>query len=256
MPIKQDRVKSIFWIILNVALVAGVILILASANALQRYGKSLYPARVINVSAEGKVVVSPDIANLSFSVVSQGKDPEKLQTDNNAKINNALDFIKSEGVESKDIKTADYNLSPNYRYDEKRGVSSIDGYTLSQTVLVKIRNLEKAGKILAGLPPRGINQIGGLNFSIEDPDKFLNEARKEAFEKAFAKAETMAAQNNVRVKGVVTFNEYGGGYPGPIYMRAEAFGKGGDAGPAPMPPSIEPGSQEVTVQVNVTYEIK
>lgn len=229
---------------------------LASADTIKRYGKSLYPARVINVSAEGKVVVSPDIANLSFSVVSQGKDPEKLQNDNNVKINNALDFIKGEGVESKDIKTADYNLSPNYRYEPKTGISSIDGYTLSQTILVKIRNLEKAGKILAGLAPRGINQIGGLNFSIEDPDKFLNEARKEAFEKALAKAEAMAEQNNMKVKGVVTFNEYGGGYPGPIYMRAEALGKGGDSAPMPLPPSIEPGSQEVTVQVNVTYEIR
>lgn len=256
MPTKQDRVKSIFWIILDIALAAGAILILVSANALWRYGKSLYPARVINVSAEGKVVVSPDIANLSFSVVSQGKDPEKLQNDNNVKINNALDFIKSEGVDPKDIKTADYNLSPNYRYDEKRGVSSIDGYTLSQTVLVKIRDLGKAGKILVGLPSRGINQIGGLNFSIENPDKFLNEARKEAFAKARAKAEAMAEQNDMKIKGVVTFNEYGGGYPGPIYMRAEAFGKGGDVAPTPAPPSIEPGSQEVTIQVNVTYEIR
>ncbi len=254
MPNKFEQSKNWFWLILNCVMVVAILLGLFAAKALWGYGKSVYPARVISVSAEGKVVVAPDIANLSFSVVSQGKDPEKLQNDNSVKINNALDFIKSEGVDSKDIKTADYNLSPNYRYDEKKGASFIDGYTLSQTVVVKIRNLDDVGKILAGLPSRGINQISGLNFGIDDPDKFLNEARKEAFAKALAKAEAMAEQNNVKIKRVVTFNENTGGYPIPFYAKAE-FSRGGDMASVPAP-SIEPGSQEVTVQVSVVYEIR
>ena len=92
-------------------------------------------------------MVSPDVATLSFSVVSEGADPEKLQNDNTDKINKALDFVKSEGVESKDIKTAGYNLSPRYKYDQKTGRSSIDGYTLPQTVIVKIRDLSKVGPL-------------------------------------------------------------------------------------------------------------
>mgnify|MGYP001598211305 FL=1 len=253
MPVKSERAKQVFWIILNVVLVVAVILGLSAVKALWKYGKSVYPSRVINVNAEGKVVVSPDVATLSFSVVSEGADPEKLQNDNTDKINKALDFVKSEGVESKDIKTAGYNLSPRYKYDQKTGRSSIDGYTLTQTVIVKIRDLSKVGRIMGGLPSRGINQIGSLSFDIDDPDKFLNEARKEAFEKALAKAEAMAEQNNVKVRRVINFSEFSGGYPGPIPLYAEALGKGGVGGP--VSPTIEPGSQEVTVQVSVVYEI-
>ena len=255
MPNKIETSKAYFWIILNVILVIAGIVLLLSAKALWHYGANVFPARTINISAEGKTVAAPDVANLSFSVVSEGKNPEQLQADNTAKINSTIEFIKSEGVEAKDIKTADYNLSPRYDYDEKTRRSFISGYTLTQTVFVKIRDLQKVGKIISGLPSRGINQISSLSFSIDDPDKYLNEARAEAFEKALAKAKEMAKQNHVRIKRVVTFNESGGGYPPMPYLREAAFGKGGDAG-APLPaPSIEPGTQEVIVQVNVTYEI-
>ncbi len=157
-------------------------------------------------------------------------------------------------MEAKDIKTAGYNLNPRYEYNDKTRKSFISGYTLTQTVFVKIRDLAKVGKILSGLPSKGINDISGLSFSIDDPDKFLNEARKEAFEKAMVKAKEMAGYNGVKIRRVVSFNEYGGGYPISLYSK-EAFGRGGDLGsPAPLP-TIESGSQEVTVNVNVTYEI-
>lgn len=255
MPNKFEQSKNWFWILLNGLLAVAIILGLFSAKALWGYGKSVYPSRTVSVSAEGKVVVAPDIANLSFSVISEGTDPEKIQNENTAKINKALDFVKSEGIEDKDIKTSGYDLAPRYKYDEKTRETSISSYTLTQSVVVKIRDLAKAGKIMGGLPNRGINQINSLSFDINDPDKFLNEARKEAFAKARAKADTMAKQNGVQIRRVVNFSEFGGGYPGPIPLFAEALGKGGDFG-GPVPPRIEPGSQEVTVNVTVTYEIR
>lgn len=250
---KLEKAKTIFWSLLNIALAVAIIVLLLTGNALWRYGKSVFPARVINVSAEGKAVVSPDVVNLSFSIVSEGKDPEKLQNDNNAKINAAINFVKEQGIDAKDIKTAGYNLVPRYEYDEKRRTSFISGYTLTQTVLIKVRDLNRVAKILSGLPERGINQIGALSFDIDDPDKFLNKARQDAFEKALAKAKSMASQNGVRIRRVINFGEFSGGFPPPIPLEAAALGRGG---PAPVvQPSIEPGSQEVKVQVNVTYEI-
>lgn len=254
MPNKFEQSKNWFWIILNGLMVILIVLGLFAAKALWGYGRSVYPSRVVSVNAEGKVVVSPDVANLSFSVITEDKDPEKIQNENNAKINTALDFVKGEGVDAKDIKTSGYNLSPRYEYDEKTRRSFISGYTLVQNITVKIRDLSKTGKIIGGLPSRGINEITSLSFSIEDQDKFLNDARQEAFDKARAKAEAMAKQNRVRIKRVITFSEVTGGYPGPIIYAEAGYGKGGALG-APVPPRIEPGSQEVTVQVSVVYEI-
>jgi len=254
MPTKQDGLKNWFWILLNIVLAVAVLFGLSATKYLWKQSRSVFPARTINISGEGKVVVAPDVATLSFSLVAEGQDPEKLQSDNVGKIAKAVDFLKAQSVDAKDIKTAGYNLSPRYEYNDKTRRSYISGYTLTQSVFVKIRDLSKVGKIMGGLTPLGINEISGLSFDIDDPDKFLNQARAEAFEKARAKAEAMAKQNRVRIGRVVNFSEFGGGYPIPIYARAEAFGKGGDA-VAPLPPTIEPGSQEVTVNVNVIYEI-
>ncbi|OGY67884.1 MAG: hypothetical protein A3H63_01915 [Candidatus Harrisonbacteria bacterium RIFCSPLOWO2_02_FULL_45_10c] len=251
----SDSVKVWFWVFLNGTLVAVILFGIVAGKALYRYGASLLPSRTISVSAEGKTIVSPDIASVSFTVVSQGADPEKLAVENTEKMNAAIEYVKSEGVADKDIKTANYDLSPLYEYDEKRRTSFITGYTLTQTVFVKIRDFTKIGKVLGKLPDLGINQISSLTFDIDNPDVYLNEARALAFEKARAKAKTMAKQNRTRLGRVVTFSEGYGGYPRP-YLAMSALGKGGAMEDAAMPPQIEPGSQEVTVNVTVTYEIR
>lgn len=244
--------KNIFWVLINVTLAVLIFVLIAGSTALARYGRSLAPARLINISADGEVVAVPDIAKVNFSVVSDGVDPITIQTENTKKVNSAIDFVKAQGISAKDIKTSQYNLSPRYEYDEKRRQSFISGYELRQSVEVKIRDFSKIAAILGGLPERGINEIGQLQFDIDDRDVYLNQARKEAFAKARTKAEAMAKQNGTRIKRVVTFSE-SQGYVPPIFYAAKESGFEGS--PAPMP-TIEPGSQEVKVQVTVTYEIK
>lgn len=215
-----------------------------------KLGDSFLPARTITVLAEGKAVVSPDVAKISFSVVSEGVSPEKIAEENNKKMTGALDFVKSQGIDEKDIKTTQYNLQPRYVYDEKPRRSYISGYELTQTVSVKIRELEKVGKILAGLPELGINQIGSISFEVDEPEKYLTEARNRAFEKAKEKAATMAEQNGVRLGKIINFGE-NHGVPTPLYKTF------GDIEAAALTvPSIQPGTQEVVVNVNITYEIR
>ncbi|MBI5079395.1 SIMPL domain-containing protein [Candidatus Wolfebacteria bacterium] len=220
----------------------------------KKYADSLTPSRIITVSAEGKVTVSPDIANLSFSVISEGINPEKIADDNNKKISAAVEFIKSQGVDAKDVKTTNYSLNPRYEYDEDKRTSYISGYTLTQTVLVKIRDLSKVAKILGGLPPVSINQIGSISFDIDDPEKYMAEARKQAFEKAKQKAETMAAENKTKIKRVLTFSDYQSAPPYPIMMRE--MGVANYLNKDVILPTIESGSQEVIIRVSVTYELR
>lgn len=249
----MNKAKEWLWPLVNLSLVAAVLLGFSATAYFYRSSKSLVPSRTFVVTAEGKTVVSPDLASFNFSVVSEGTDPEKLSAENSKKVNATIDFVKSEAVESKDIKTANYSLSPRYEYDEKLKKTFISGYTLTQTVFVKLRDFSKVGKILAKLPDLGVNEISALAFSVEDPDRYLKEARKQAFEKAFIKAKEMARQNRARIGKVVTFSEYPNSQPPfPIYAT---FEKSGGAGPLPAP-QIEPGTQEVTVSVNVTYEIR
>ena len=238
---------------MDIAIAAFIVnLVFAVMPAVKRFGKSLPSMRTVTVSAEGKVTISPDIAETSFGVVSRGQDPVKLADDNNKKVTAAIEFLKKQGIEVKDIKTVGYNLNTEYDWTAKE--RKILGYILTQTVGVKIRDLNKAAAIIGGLTPLGVNEVSGISFSIDDPEKYLTEARAEAFKKAQEKAAAMATSNGVSIGKVLNISEYGGAPPMPYY-----YGKGGpmmaEVARDVAAPSIEPGSQEVRVSVTVTYEL-
>lgn len=254
----ENNLKHYFWLLLDVFLAVAVVGLLFFAFPIAgKFRDSLSPVRNMYVSAEGKALVSPDIATVSFSVVSRGLNPQELAQRNNQLISQAIEFVKSKGVEAKDIRTTGYNLQPNYEYDEDRRTSFISGYTLTQTVTLKIRDLPKVGEILGGLPELGINQIGGVGFGVDEPEKYLTEARAEAFRVAKEKAEAMAKAAGAKLGKVISVSEY---QPGPIYpyARERVYGVGGGdfAIPASPAPTIEPGSEEIKVSVTLGYELK
>jgi len=248
-----ESLKKYFWAFLNLLLIVLVVLGIFSISALRRYVDSTSSNRVISVSAEGKTVVTPDIAKVNFSVVTEGSDTVRISEENIKKMNKAIDFVKSEGIKSEDIQTAGYNLSPRYEYNESTRKTFISGYTLTQTVYIKIRDFSKISNILGTLPGLGINDISSLSFSIEDQDESLRVARDQAFGKALVKAKEMAKQNGVRIKRVVTFYENQNNYP--VYAKQVNYAMGAAVSESVPSPSIEPGSQEVTVNVSITYEI-
>jgi hypothetical protein len=253
MPDNTLKIKNIiisaFLVFLAVAAVYS-----AFWGPAKKFVDSLYTARTISVSAEGKVEISPDMATFNFSVVSEGVKPETLSLENTNKMKAAIDFVKSKGVEEKDIRTTEYSLSPKYEYNEKTRKSSIVGYSLTQTASVKVRDLAKVGEVLGGLPDLGINQIGSVSFAVENQEQYIAQARNDAFEKAKQKASVMAALNGVELDRVINFSEYQQPYYG-YSAKSESLGMGGgDA--AISVPQIQPGTQELSVQVNITYALK
>ena len=244
---------ALFWTLINALLIIAITFGVVGTASVMRSSNAVIPSRTITVTGEGKINAVPDIATISFSVISQGTDPELIQTANTEKMNKAIALVKAQGVTQKDIMTSGYNLYPRYRYDRNGGQQTLDGYELSQTVTVKIRDLTKISSILVGLTPLGVNNISSPQFTIDDPDQLKSQAREEAFADAYSKARSMAKQNGVRIARVVSFSESGNYYP-IYYSRDAMMGKGGAEGvPAP---TIEPGSQDVTSQVSVTYEIR
>src|SRR3989344_112048 len=119
------------------------------------YSKSIDPSaiRSFNVSADEKVIAIPDVAQFTFSVISQGGlDIAKLQQDNVGKTNKIISYLKSSGIKEEDIKTESFNLEPRYQYFScpRDGgpcpPSEIVGYSVNQTVSVKSRDFNKSGE--------------------------------------------------------------------------------------------------------------
>lgn len=235
-------------ILLSAVIVISQAVDIASKLKTYRYiGAGLQYKNTISVSGEGKVYTKPDIAMVSLSVVSEGKRIVDVQDSNTRKINQVIKFIKELGVEEKDIKTAGYNLYPIYNYEER--TPRIIGYGITQTLEVKIRNLDKAGDILEGVVINGANQISSLYFQVDKDEESKERARKLAIDDAKKKAEKLASQLGIKLIKISGYSESGGPYP--IYRGLE-LKEGIGGGEAPQ---IQVGESEIVVNVTLTYEI-
>ncbi|HEX9722110.1 MAG TPA: SIMPL domain-containing protein [Candidatus Paceibacterota bacterium] len=260
----NPKIKDFIGVMVGVGVIGFIIVSWMYVGA---FSKSIEPSsfRSFAVSAEGKEVAIPDIAQFTFSVLTQGgNDLESLQTENITKTNQAIDYIKEQGVEAKDITTQGFNISPRYQnYSCPRPVNGeavpcppveIVGYSVTQTVQVKVRDLTKAGSMLSGVVDKGANTVSQLSFMLDDRDEKESEARAQAIEKAKQKAKAVAQAGGFRVGRLLSIQESGIPYY-PVYDRAFAESAVGAPTQAPAP-SVEPGSQDITVNVTLVYEIR
>ncbi len=263
--------------ILGASIIAALVLsVLAGVWYVKVFSDSKPPQRTFSVSGEGRVVAVPDVAEISFGVLTEGgKDIAVLQKENTGKINDIIVLLKQNGIDEKDIKTQYYNISPRYQNFScppaaLKGESSaglqpaesfpvprpclppeIIGYAISQNLSVKIRDLNKAGDVLAGIVQKGANNVYGPTFTLDDPKAPQNEARAKAIAEARQKAEAMAKAGGFRLGKLVSIQEGYAPYPILAAERTSSVAGGGAA-----PPEIQPGSQEVIVSVSLVYEIK
>jgi len=225
-------------------------------------GAGISAANTINISGEGEVFAVPDIATFSVSVTEEAKDVADAQRAAAEKTNAIIAKLRENGVEERDIKTADYNVYPRYEYREtttgNRIVSSgsreLVGFEVTQSLRVKVRDTEKAGAILAEVGSLGATNVSGLTFTIDDEDTLRASARAMAIADAQAKAETLARDLGVDIVRVVGFYENEGGYPQPYnFARESSF----DVSEQKMiAPDLPVGENKIVSQVNVTYEIR
>jgi hypothetical protein len=236
----------------------SVFVIFKTRNVMREYGyigRAPLTQYTITISGEGKVTAAPDVAMVSVGVQTEKKLVKDAQTENNNKMNAITKAIKDLGIEAKDIKTENYSVYPKYDYSRVTGQSNIVGYTVSQSVSVKIRDLDKVGSVLAKAGELGANTVGGVNFTVDDPEKLQSEARQKAIDNAKEKAGILFKNLGVTVGRIVSFDEYGNRGIMPIYAK-EAYGIGGGGDVAIPAPDIQPGTTEIISNVNLTFEIK
>lgn len=257
----------------------GVFMLLAFAGALYLFalfanavtehkyiGRDVNAQTTISVSGDGDAYAAPDIATVSFSVTQESKNSVDARKVVDAQMKKINDFLAAAGVLEKDIKTTGYNLYPKYEWEQKQivciaypcvqppGKQVLTGYEVSQSVEVKIRNLDDAGKVLGGLSDNGATNVSGLSFLVENEDEVQATAREAAITKAKTKADQLAKDLGVTLVRIVSFNE-GGNYP-VFYGRGGMKTMSADSEMAPSMPSVSAGENKYTSNVTIVYEIR
>lgn len=251
-------------LLITLLLIGGVLALASYAYVTVNQYSQWGGPTTINVSGKGEVMAKPDIAQFSFSVRGDGADATAAQAKSAEVINNTTNYLKENGVEEKDIKTEGYNMNPKYKYETRPclygsycppGEQIPDGFEVYQTITVKVRDIDKAGTLLAGIGDKGATDISGLNFTVDDADALTDEARKLAIEDAQAQAEILADNLGVRIVKMMSYYE---DTPMPMYgyggeMRDMAMSAKAEMAPTP---SIPTGENKTVSNVTITYEVK
>jgi len=210
------------------------------------------PPPHIVVSGEGEATVAPDLALISLSVMREAKTAREAMDANNDAMAAVIAAMKAFGIEERDLQTAGIQINPRYNYTNKSDGSQeaeLVAYQVTNTLSVRLRDIDKAGEVLDKAVTLGVNQGGNITFSNEDPAATVTQARKKAVADAVAKAKTLAEAAGVGLGRVLEISDQNT-RPAPMPIQAKAFDAAGAAAP------VQAGENAYTVQVTVTFELK
>lgn len=205
----------------------------------------------ISVSGTGRVTVQPDIAMLNLGVEVTADTVARARSGASETMQDIRSSLSGNGVEEKDITTLYFNIYPQYNYNEGKSQPEITGFTVSNQLQVKVRDIDRVSEILDGAIQAGGDaiRVNGISFDVDEPEQYYEQARKLAMEDAQAKAAQLADLAGVDLGDAKTISESTGGVtPRGFDEAVAAPATGGGTTP------ISPGEGEIVLTVSVIYD--
>ena len=205
---------------------------------------------VVEVSMTETVEADPDVVNLSAGVTTLAPTAVEAMRQNAAEMERVIRQIEAQGVDEDDIQTTGVNLNAEYDYDDQTRGQVFRGYRVSNRVQVTLRDIDRTGRVLDALVQAGATDLGGIQWSIDDPAPAQEQARQAAFRSARERAlgyARLAGYSDIRlleVNEAVTNNRPMPYAIVPTAARAEM---------ADTP--VRPGQVETGVTITVKYEM-
>jgi uncharacterized protein len=204
--------------------------------------------RTVTGTATGRVLATPDTLTLTVGVQSRGASAREALDRNSDRAGKVIEVLLAAGVDQKDLQTSQLSINPL----SDNSANQVTGYEVSNLVTAKVHKIGDAGKIIdAAVSAAGDDiRFDGAQFSVDDPSKLAGDARADAVKRARAQAEQLAAAAGVELGDVQSITETSA-LPGPV-VRADSAAAKEAAGAPP----VQPGTQELTVDVTVVFAIK
>ena len=220
----------------------------ATAQSAPTFAQPIAGTR-LDIAATGETTRVPDIAIISAGVVTRASSAKSALSQNAAQMERVRAALKRAGIADRDIQTSNISLNPEYRYVENQP-PRLTGYTASNQVSVRFRDIGSTGDILDALVAEGANQINGPSLTIDKPEQAMDEARVKALAAGRARAELYARSLGMRVVRLLAVTESGSyAVPPPMPVMMEARAQAANT-------KIDPGEQKVQVSVGMTFELQ
>jgi uncharacterized protein YggE len=216
------------------------------------------PHRILSLTGTGEVKARPDTASINSGVTSNAKTAQEALAANSAAMNKLFRELKAAGIADRDLQTSNFSIAPQYKpYDPKNPLPAqqrIVGYQVSNGVTVRVRDLDKLGRLIDQMTMAGANQMNGISFFVDKTDNLMEEARRKAMVDVRRKADLYADGLGVKLKRVLTISE-SVSRPGPRPMRAGrvmSMAKSDAREAAP----VAAGEQSLSIRLSVKWELE
>ncbi len=208
------------------------------------------PTPSVSVSGTGKITVKPTIARIRFGVSTHDKAANAAQTANDAIMAKITAALKAAGISADDIQTTGYSLQPRWVWDKTNEKNIQDGYDMNHNVVVTVRTIADAGKMVSLIADNGANVVSDISFDVDDAT--LEQTRLAALDLAMTnarkRADVVAKAAGKTITSVQTVNVNENSYmPYPMYKAADSAVAGSAAAP------VEAGTMDIVMSVTVTY---
>lgn len=212
------------------------------------------PTPRIIASGEGVATLAPDMAILSLTVTREGETARSALDESSTAMAQVISAMSGEGVAERDLQTSGFSIQPKYVYPKPRAENPprIAGYTVRNSLTVRVRDLGRLGVLLDKSVTLGVNEGGNVRFANDDPSAAQAQARTAAVKDAMARARTMAIAAGVEPGKVLEISE-SSYHPQPRpMMESMAMARSADAGSVP----LATGENTYRVVVTLSLEIK
>ncbi|MEX2553733.1 MAG: SIMPL domain-containing protein [Actinomycetota bacterium] len=200
----------------------------------------------ISARGIGRVAGVPDTIVITLGVESESAQASEALARNNERTKAVIDLLKQTGVAEEDIQTSQFSINPRFDNEGR----AIVGYFVTNLLTARVSDDVDAGALIDKAAQAAANDIRvqSIHFEIDDKGSLYEDARREAVEEANKQAEQLAEAAGVELGSVRSITESLAVQP-PVPLLARTGGEG-----APSVP-LEQGSQEITLEVQVVYEI-
>jgi uncharacterized protein YggE len=250
----SGRIKWLGIVALIAVALAGCATVQASSvvdptveTASSEQVESAASPRTMTVVGEGKISLKPDIAKVSIGVEARAGTVSEAKAEVDARMATVFATLQEASISDKDVQTSHYSIhydrEPVPVVREGPAPQIQDGYRVSSTVLVTVRDVEGASSLLDAVVEAGANHVYGVNYTVSDRSAWQTTARAKAVADARSRAQELADLAGVELGEVLSVSEVIGSVP---MMIERSMGGGGMA----------PGEMELATRIQVTFAIQ
>lgn len=246
-----------------VTLLIGALAVMFTLAAWSSQPAATTEPRLITVTGDADVRVTPDEVVLTLGVETWDKNLLTAKAQNDERVKAVMALAQNMGVESRYIQTDWVNIEPRYKdYYEKE---DLIGYFVRKTIVITLKDVSKFDQLLTETLTAEVNHVQGIEFRTTELRKYKDQARTLAIKAAREKAAALAGELGQTIGQPHDIQEQPGGWWSSYRSWWGAWGNNpaqnvvqevSSVSSSTTDDTLAPGQIKVNAQVTVSFELE